>query len=324
MTNKPSPPARSRPHDLPEAASATSLLDLVPMPLLLVEPRHGAKANDALEHWRTRANTAWIQLCGNVPQQDPTVADWLATTYPDAPYRAEVGAILQSALREGLEGPTTRYELSTLLRCASGDRRWLEIVSEIGPDSRSGFVVMLRDPQHRQAHPAMAEPTPTVRGDPLSGLPDRRTALDRIELEWNRFKRSGTLFSLVLFEIDRLDVINRDFGTPTEEFVVRQIAAALRNASRVIDAVARWGDGGFLLVASATSGRDAAALAERMRRAVEALGCNWYGHPIPLTISASFACIREGQAWQTLLSEVVDTLASRGETDTNSVYPAMP
>lgn len=324
MTNTPSPPAQAQQMELSDSApTTTALLDLVPVPLLYVAPRLRPSVDIALENLHTRANAAWIELCGDVLEEDATVADWLTLTYPEASYRTEVGTILLAALRAGLDGPPTRYELSTLVRCASGERRWLEIVSEIGPASRAGFVVTLRDPQLRQAQPASAA-APPVRGDPLSDLPDRQTALDRIDMEWNRFKRSGTPFSLVLFEIDRRDMICREFGLPTEEFIVRQVAATLRNASRVIDAVTRWGDGGFLLIASATPGSDAAVLAERIRRTIEALDCSWYGHPVPVTISACYGSIREGQAWQTLLEEVIAALAAGRQKRMNSVHRSAP
>lgn len=322
VTNEPSPPAQTQQLASPDqefTPAATSLLDLVPQPLLHVTPRYAARVTVALEDWCACANVAWKQLCGTLPGDDTSVADWLALTYTDAAYRAEVGTTFQAALRRGLAGPSTRYELSTQIRIASGERRWLEIVAEIGPASRSGFVVMLREPQTRQNRPADPAPLPSI-GDPLSGLPDEHTALDRIDMEWNRFKRSGIPFSLVLCEIDRLDAVERDLGTPTAEFAVRQIAATLRNTSRVVDAVTRWGEHGFLLIASATPDREAATLAERLRRAVEALDCNWYGHPLALTISASYAGIREGQAWQSLLDETITGLATGRLARLNSVH----
>lgn len=322
MTDEPSPSAQTQHFASPDPEStpaAASLLDLVPQPLLYVTPRYPLRVTDALDDWRACANVAWKQLFGALPGDETNVEDWLALTYPDASYRDEVGATFQAALRRGLAGPIARYELSTQLRIASGERRWLEIVAEIGPSSCSGFVVMLREPQIRQARPADPAPPPSV-GDPLSGLPDQHMALDRMHMEWNRFKRFGVPFSLVLCEIDRLDAIRRDFGAPTAEFAVRQIAATLRNTSRVVDAVTRWGERGFLLIASATPESEAAALAERLRRAAETLDCNWYGQPLALTISASYAGIREGQAWQSLLDEAVAVLAAGSRTRLNGVH----
>lgn len=77
--------------------------------------------------------------------------------------------------------------------------------------------------------------------------------------------------SILVVAVEGLDRVRRARGEEAEEEVLRQVAQVLVLDKRKSDAVSRYGDRRFLVLAPDTAGSKAALLAERFRRGVEAL-----------------------------------------------------
>ena len=63
--------------------------------------------------------------------------------------------------------------------------------------------------------------------DPLTGLPNRRSAMDRIQQEWKAAMRGAYVLSCILVEVDRLQQINEALGFDAGD-------AALRDGTRQV------------------------------------------------------------------------------------------
>jgi diguanylate cyclase (GGDEF)-like protein len=104
--------------------------------------------------------------------------------------------------------------------------------------------------------------------DPLTGLANRRT-LDRLlELEVARAGRQGVALSIALFEVDRLEEIQRDAGNEAADEALRRAAQVLSQSVRLVDTIARYGHDQFMLLAP---GSDGQAVAERLVKGIAAL-----------------------------------------------------
>ncbi len=125
--------------------------------------------------------------------------------------------------------------------------------------------------------------------DPLTGLPNRRYAMERLEQEWSAATRNQRTFTVMMVDIDRFRSVNDTFGHDAGDQVLRQVAMALRKAARSEDVICRLGGEEFLVISPDTPLPAAIRLAERLRQAV----CSAPSHPgasaTPLSVSVGVA-----------------------------------
>jgi diguanylate cyclase (GGDEF)-like protein/PAS domain S-box-containing protein len=101
--------------------------------------------------------------------------------------------------------------------------------------------------------------------DELTGLPNRRAFLQRLEEAFAQACAGGPAFSLVLLDLDGLKDINDTFGYQAGNRGLQEFAAALAAAVRADDLVARIGGDEFAVLALHLPGADAQAIVERLR-----------------------------------------------------------
>lgn len=107
--------------------------------------------------------------------------------------------------------------------------------------------------------------------DPLTGVPNRRYATNRLEQEWATSVRILTPLSCILVDIDHFKKINDQYGHDVGDKVLCQVAQTMRSAARAGDEVCRIGGEEFLVICDNTSLNSAQATAERLRLAIENL-----------------------------------------------------
>jgi diguanylate cyclase (GGDEF)-like protein/PAS domain S-box-containing protein len=108
--------------------------------------------------------------------------------------------------------------------------------------------------------------------DPLTGLPNRRLLLERVEACIAGSKGKGKLSALLFLDLDNFKDLNDTRGHVVGDQLLLQVAARLLAAARPQDTVARLGDDEFVIVLDGVgSDRD-----EAMARA-GAIACNILG-----------------------------------------------
>jgi diguanylate cyclase (GGDEF)-like protein len=129
--------------------------------------------------------------------------------------------------------------------------------------------------------------------DPLTGLANRRQALQLLE-RLVADRRSDSAPALLLGDLDHFKRINDRCGHEMGDFVLCEVATALREHTRESDTVARWGGEEFLVVLPRTRPGEANELAERLRACIEALAVvDVRGRPVPATLSMGVAALGE-------------------------------
>jgi diguanylate cyclase (GGDEF)-like protein len=129
--------------------------------------------------------------------------------------------------------------------------------------------------------------------DVLTKLPNRRFAMRRLEEDLGLALANETALSVVMIDIDCFKQVNDEHGHGMGDLVLRETANVLRSIVRREDTVCRLGGEEFLVICPGANLEQAAATAERMRRAVahHVIG---YGYGRPVTISAGVAQREEG------------------------------
>ena len=107
--------------------------------------------------------------------------------------------------------------------------------------------------------------------DVLTGLPNRRHAMRRLELAWAESIKESTPLACMMIDADGFKQINDNYGHDAGDEVLRQLSRNLRYAVRTDDVVCRLGGDEFLVICPRTSQDGAAQLAEKMRLAIAAM-----------------------------------------------------
>lgn len=105
--------------------------------------------------------------------------------------------------------------------------------------------------------------------DPLTGCYNRRFGLTRLREEFVRAQRTEGPMAAVVFDIDHFKSVNDTYGHLVGDRVLSHVAQQARLRLREGDVLMRYGGEEFVAVLPGASVSDAAAIAERMRRAVE-------------------------------------------------------
>lgn len=133
--------------------------------------------------------------------------------------------------------------------------------------------------------------------DPLTDLPNRRSAMERLEQEWALTQRGSRALSCMMLDIDHFKEVNDRHGHQFGDEVLRQVADILRRKARVQDVVCRYGGEEFLVICPDSGVEAAHQAAERIRVSVQALDLRTAdGKRVALTVSIGVAEKGSGMA----------------------------
>lgn len=105
--------------------------------------------------------------------------------------------------------------------------------------------------------------------DYLTGLNNRRSFIEKTEIELYRKERYGRELSLIMFDIDYFKLINDKYGHNVGDLVLKEIANICRLVLREIDIIGRIGGEEFAILLPETGIKEAVMVAERLRIAIE-------------------------------------------------------
>jgi len=125
--------------------------------------------------------------------------------------------------------------------------------------------------------------------DPLTGLPNRRALMDRLQMEWARLQRHRGELSFVMADIDYFKRVNDTYGHSVGDKVLQEVARTIAGQCREIDLPARYGGDEFAVVVPNQGISDAVHLAERCRWEIEKVNVPAKGTPIRPTASFGVA-----------------------------------
>ena len=148
---------------------------------------------------------------------------------------------------------------------------------------------------------------PTFR-DALTGLCNRGFFDAAMTSEWDRRRAqdSQAPLGLIMVDLDHFKRVNDQYGHQAGDEVLRSIGRTLRAAVRDTDLVCRYGGEEFGIICPGTAGPALRAVAERVRKAIEAMAVPTAKGDVRVTASLG-GCVLAGQA-------AAATLVSRADS----------
>jgi diguanylate cyclase (GGDEF)-like protein/PAS domain S-box-containing protein len=151
-----------------------------------------------------------------------------------------------------------------------------------------GFVADITERKHIEA--ALRDAAST---DFLTGLPNRRHFMARMEQELARVQRDGRLLTTVLmFDLDHFKLVNDLHGHAAGDEVLKHFARILQHELRKVDAAGRIGGEEFAVVLAGADAAHAQAFAGRVRERLAALPVRVGVHTVNVTVSVGVAAMR--------------------------------
>jgi len=167
-------------------------------------------------------------------------------------------ATLQRAIADGVSVRYEGYHDAVL----GGFRGWISLVATPSRDSRGnivGGVAIVED--ITEHHASQEEIQRLVFSDALTGLPNRRRLLERLQQALAACRRTGKFSALLFVDLDNFKALNDTRGHDVGDQLLKQVAARLTDCVRPSDSVARFGGDEFLVLLEDLTGDATEALA---------------------------------------------------------------
>jgi len=142
--------------------------------------------------------------------------------------------------------------------------------------------------------------------DELTGLPNRRAAIDRLRSELSRAQRTKSSLGVAIIDIDHFKRVNDLHGHDAGDRVLVTVAGVLQDGLREYDLVGRIGGEEFIVVAPQVEADELRALAERLRASVAEHEVAVGGTSLRITVSAGCAMAQEGEETTERLLKAAD------------------
>lgn len=178
------------------------------------------------------------------------------------------------------------------------------LVAGVSLEPEPGWIAVAVDLTARRA--AEEDARHLAHHDPLTGLPNRRLLIDRIDRALTLDDTPGELVGLLFCDVDNFKCINDDHGHAAGDQLLHDVAGRLEEQARAGDTVARVGGDEFvILLEGLAEPDDAVRIAERMRLAV--------AQPIRIGASTKTVTCSIGVAVAIDRTSGVDSLLARAD-----------
>jgi len=175
-------------------------------------------------------------------------------------------------------------------------------------NSESQVAIVFRDVTERRAAIAALQRTKAelqrmAHTDALTNMHNRRYFMERLQSEFERIMRHGSVLSVLLFDLDHFKQVNDTYGHDVGDAVLIAIAEVVKQVKRGTDIACRFGGEEFALLLPETDKIGALNLAQRMRRSIEIYPyASKIGHDVRVTASIGVATLTHtDQAPESLL-----------------------
>jgi diguanylate cyclase (GGDEF)-like protein/PAS domain S-box-containing protein len=189
-------------------------------------------------------------------------------------------------------GDSGKWNADYLIRTKSGEKIWVSDISYPWFDESGkviGSVGSLRDINERVKveEKLFSDIKSLSTNDALTNLPGKSNFFSALDKELRRIKRSNNELSLIVFDIDDLVGVNKEYSAEIGDNLIIEISKIALSALRETDFIARVDGGTFAVMLPDTEVKGAYYVADRIREYVNKTQISLGGDIKPMTCSIS-------------------------------------
>jgi diguanylate cyclase (GGDEF)-like protein len=136
---------------------------------------------------------------------------------------------------------------------------------------------------------ALSEAERRAQIDPLTGVLNRNSLIERLHAACLRAQARGLPIALLFIDLDHFKQINDSFGHQAGDACLRAIIPAIQAELRQSDVIGRYGGEEFVVILSSADAAASVPIAQRMLERVAEVQVDGYGSPLRLTCSIGVA-----------------------------------
>lgn len=141
----------------------------------------------------------------------------------------------------------------------------------------------------REQRQALTEAERRAQTDPLTGVLNRRSLIERLDAACLRARARGLPIALLFIDLDHFKEINDSFGHAAGDACLKKIIGPIQSELRQSDVIGRYGGEEFVVILSSADIAAAHPIAERIRNRVADVRVEGFGPAINLTCSIGVA-----------------------------------
>ena len=149
----------------------------------------------------------------------------------------------------------------------------------------------------REQRLALSDAERRAQTDPLTGVLNRRSLIERLHAACDRAQARGLPIALLFIDLDHFKTINDTRGHLAGDACLRAVIGPIQKELRKSDVIGRYGGEEFVVILSSADAHAAQTIAQRIRERVEELEVEGFGEPIRLTCSIGVATSDTLDCW---------------------------
>jgi diguanylate cyclase (GGDEF)-like protein len=172
---------------------------------------------------------------------------------------------------------------------------------------------------------ALSDAERRAQTDPLTGVLNRRSLIERLEAACARAKARGLPIALLFIDLDHFKQINDTFGHQAGDACLRAIVEPIHAELRQSDVIGRYGGEEFVVILSSADAAAATPIAQRILERVADVRVCGFGNPISVTCSIGVAASDTLGIWgEPLLAQADAAVYVAKRSGRNQIHLAPP
>jgi len=147
-----------------------------------------------------------------------------------------------------------------------------------------------------------------VKTDFLTNIANKKAIMEELKKQESSYKRYGTIYSIVFFDIDHFKNINDTYGHDAGDVILKTLGLLFRRYARDVDLIGRFGGEEFVAILPNTDKEGAYKFAEKLRQIVEKTKFMYKNTRINVTVSGGVASRDEVNSKEELLKKADERL----------------
>ncbi|MEO1923816.1 MAG: GGDEF domain-containing protein, partial [Nautiliaceae bacterium] len=158
-----------------------------------------------------------------------------------------------------------------------------------------------------------------VKTDFLTNIANKKAIMEELKRQESSFKRYGTIYSVVFFDIDHFKNINDTYGHDAGDVILKTLGLLFRRYARDVDMIGRFGGEEFVAILPNTNKEGAYRFAEKLREIVQKAKFLYKNTRINVTVSGGVASRQEVNSQEELLKKADERLYLAKKSGRNKV-----